>query len=982
MQTLWRGEMEVFTERILVLVLAAILPIQSAPLSFEENPQPLWGFIPGEQYGLNLTTDKYNYDVGENVTITIRNIGDRIMYWSGAPAFWTILDENWDWVRYGEVMLLTIVIELGPGTSRNETWDQKYIIRDEQGQIVSPTGNQVPPGLYHANTTLHCLDCEANMTYINGTVEFYIGGLSGPVADAGGPYTGYEGQPVAFDASSSTGESLEYRWDLDNDGSWDTSWSSSPFLNRTYGDDYHGLASVEVRTTDVKVDIDNWKPADFMGPFNIDISHAQSFKPSQDVLTAVDLDVGINWGKPNDLMYVSIRETRDGNNLTQASKHHSEVPRYYCPNDGVHFDLPDISLTPGQTYWIVVESPMTGDGNYQICGSNDDYPDGSYWIWESNRGWREVVEPNRDLRFRTYSAGSPGQPSASTDTAQVNISNLAPSLSVASIPPQYEGESIELEVTAVDPGSDDLVYSWWGQCNGWPATSLLFPNDPQMIPDPYPSPDVNPRSVTDAQSITCGDNGDFQWNVRVEDDDGGVTTMSGTMTFVNEPPEYVYTFCPQIVGCLPTRLEGESTGYWVILQEPGSDDVGLEWTWGDGSSNESVIHYNDGVGPDPPDSPDGTYPFDVDDTRNHSYGDDGKYAIFVLAEDDDGGSSAMSADVTILNVAPSLTVSPPEILSVDEGVEVVLQATATEPGSDDLTFTWTWDYGFTESRTSFNDGVGPDPPDSPLGNFPFSASDSSAHTYGDDCICTVSLTVEDDDGGSITYITSVQVINVPPSVEGEVKANAEGDLTLRVAGEKWHDVSLKLYDKGTEIASVTVLREPGNPDDQSVTIEDVSIDLLNNNLSAVVEYMPLDDPINGQINGASPVWLIFTPKSGGEESRLHHTFNVQHPDTWIWTVEDFNSLLVGVDISFEATATDVGSDDLTFEWKWGDGESTSTTYFNDGVGPDPYPSPDINPIEVTDNQKHAFLAWGTYTVELTVTDDDGGCVVQTIVLTL
>ena len=185
-----------------------------------------------------------------------------------------------------------------------------------------------------------------------------------------------------------------------------------------------------------------------------------------------------------------------------------------------------------------------------------------------------------------------------------------------------------------------------------------------------------------------------------------------------------------------------------------------------------------------------------------------------------------------------------------------------------------------------------------------------------------------------------------------------------------------------EMGSVTVRREPGNPDDQSVTIEDVSIDLLNDNLSVVIEYTPLDDPINGQINGASPVWLMFTPKSGGGESRLHHTFNVKHPETWTWTVEDFNSLLVGVDISFEATATDVGSDDLTFEWKWGDGASTSTTYFNDGVGPDPYPSPDINPIEVTDNQKHAFLAWGTYAVELTVTDDDGGCVVQTIVLTL
>ncbi|UCD92232.1 MAG: DUF11 domain-containing protein, partial [Methanobacteriota archaeon] len=125
------------------------------------------------------------------------------------------------------------------------------------------------------------------------------------------------------------------------------------------------------------------------------------------------------------------------------------------------------------------------------------------------------------------------------------------------------------------------------------------------------------------------------------------------------------------------------------------------------------------------------------------------------------------------------------------------------------------------------------------------------------------------------------------------------DFRLRVAGEKWHDVVLMLYEEGEGVAVASVTRYPGSPDDQSVTIYDVKINILGN-FTAVIEYTPLDDAINGQIWGADPAWLILTFEDG-KSKRLKHTFNVRHEHTWLWVIDDFTPFLKGAPVTYEAT---------------------------------------------------------------------------------
>jgi hypothetical protein len=91
-----------------------------------------------------------------------------------------------------------------------------------------------------------------------------------PVAEPGGPYVADEGSVVVFDGSGSSdpdGDVLRYRWDFDNDGTWDTDWSSDPTASYTWGDDWDGTVRLEVKdgelseTAPADVTIGNVAPA-------------------------------------------------------------------------------------------------------------------------------------------------------------------------------------------------------------------------------------------------------------------------------------------------------------------------------------------------------------------------------------------------------------------------------------------------------------------------------------------------------------------------------------------------------------------------------------------------------------------------------------------------------------------------------------------------------------------------------------------------
>lgn len=95
-------------------------------------------------------------------------------------------------------------------------------------------------------------------------------------------------------------------------------------------------------------------------------------------------------------------------------------------------------------------------------------------------------------------------------------------------------------------------------------------------------------------------------------------------------------------------------------------------------------------------------------------------------------------------------------------------------------------------------------------------------------------------------------------------------------------------------------------------------------------------------------------------------------------ITELSAVTQNKSVSFDDMATDQGSDDIKFTWDFGDNTTPVTTiYYNDGIGPDPYPSADeYLPMDITDSQIHNYTNPGIFNVTITVEDDDGGITIE------
>ena len=249
-----------------------------------------------------------------------------------------------------------------------------------------------------------------------------------------------------------------------------------------------------------------------------------------------------------------------------------------------------------------------------------------------------------------------------------------------------------------------------------------------------------------------GQDGVFTVGVKVTDSDGGYDTDTSTVTVTN--------VAPSVSGLASTSPRDENTVLTVtgLISDPGwLDPLTATIDWGDGAGPQAVTGTLENV------RPNATLTLSVD----HTYGDDGTFAVTVCGSDDDTTTCAPSFDVEIRNVRPTATIDEsgttivngiPTIIA-PAGQSVPFSGRSTDPGSDDLTLSWDFDDGSPAPDVSTTYLVNPpltDPDPSPSIQ-PRDVTDNVNHAFPQACIYQVGFSSADDDGGTASDSVAVLI---------------------------------------------------------------------------------------------------------------------------------------------------------------------------------------------------------------------------------
>lgn len=412
------------------------------------------------------------------------------------------------------------------------------------------------------------------------------------------------------------------------------------------------------------------------------------------------------------------------------------------------------------------------------------------------------------------------------DTLTVYVNNVAPNAEAGNDQTIDEGETVFFDgSTSNDTPSDmsTLLYTWYfddGTVLSGVTVNHIFEDD-----------------------------GIYTVTLVVTDDNGYTDSDIVNVTVNNVAPT-------ANIGGPYSGEEGSPILFSGSASDPGDDTFTYEWDFNDSDG----ITYTDAIGQEP----------------SWTWPDDFSGTIYLRVTDDDGGFDTNSTTVTINNVAPMPNAGGPYF--GDEGSQITLTGSASDPGDD--TFTYEWDL---DNDGFYDDAVG----------------NGTIWTWDDNGVYIIGLKVTDDDGGFDTDSATVTISNVAPT------ADAGGPYS---------------GDEGSDITFAGGQSDPGISDtftyywdfgDGSSSAQQNPTHIYTDNAvyTAILTVTDKDggsdsDTATVMVNNVAPL-----ANAGGSYSGSEGTF-----------------------LTFKASATDPGTDTFIYEWDFDDSDGITYT---DATGPEP-----------------------------------------------
>ncbi len=356
-----------------------------------------------------------------------------------------------------------------------------------------------------------------------------------PVADSNGPYEANEGTQITFDASGSSdldGDTLTYRWDFENDGTWDTPYSTDPTATFTWNDDYSGTVAVEIYdsvltdTDTAEVTVNNVAPVVNAGADST-INEGDTFTgsgsftdPGSDTWTAT-----VDYGDGSGVQALALSgKTFDLSHVYSDDGVYTMTVTVEDDDSGSGTDIivvTVLNVSPvvdaGENATIDEGDTFTGSGSFTDPGSDTwtatvDYGDGS--------GVQALALSGKtfDLSHIYIDNGvytvtvtvSDDDSGVGTDTVIVTVFNVPPTVDV-DVDAGCDQEILVYEEvtftgTATDPGINDTFTFEWDFGDGTVFTRT----------------GLGPGSATDVATHTYNVTGDYTVTLKVTDKDGGI----------------------------------------------------------------------------------------------------------------------------------------------------------------------------------------------------------------------------------------------------------------------------------------------------------------------------------------------------------------------------------------------------------------------------------------------------------------------------
>ena len=332
---------------------------------------------------------------------------------------------------------------------------------------------------------------------------------------------------------------------------------------------------------------------------------------------------------------------------------------------------------------------------------------------------------------------------SSTDTATVNITNVAPTVDPPTVAPEpsAEGSAATTSATFSDPGNTDTFTCTVDYGDGSGA-------QPGTIGD----------NTCTGPAHVYADNGTYPVVVAVTDKNGGTGSKSANHLVDNVAPTVdMPTVTPE------PSAEGSAATASATFSDPGSVDTFT-----------CTVDYGDGSGTQP-----GTVNGSSCSGAVHVYADNGTYPVVVAVTDKDGGTGSKSVNHLVDNVAPAITELSLDATAIPEDGTVALAGKFSDPGaSDNYEVTIEWGDGGKDSVMLTS------------GARTFAAShhyldDNPTGTLADKY--TIGVTLDDNAGGSVSDTTVITINNLPPVVNAGPDQVAYEDVAVNLAQAAFAD---------------------------------------------------------------------------------------------------------------------------------------------------------------------------------------------------